>query len=126
MTAPLTPDEIAAMVVDADDWFRVNGNHPVRGDELAKHVRALAAECERRDLVHVNEVIALQRAVDGRGETIDSLEAELEAVTSERDRYKAALTKITGVRTIGASKSSAQGQSSHMDIIAREALKGAG
>lgn len=49
----MTPAEIAAMVDDADDWSRVNGNHPVRGDELAKHVRALAAECER-----------LQRSVD--------------------------------------------------------------
>lgn len=68
--------------------------------DSAQEISAMA-ELNLRDLVHVNEVIALQRAVDGRGETIDALEdeltplrAQLEAVTTERDRYKAALERI--------------------------------
>lgn len=43
-------------------------------------IAALIAALNLRDLVHVNEVIELQRAVDGRGETIDALEAELTAL----------------------------------------------
>lgn len=114
----MTPDEIAAMVADADDWFRVNGNHPVSGDELAKHVRALAAECER-----------LRRHLDGAqlslqsvGAVRDHFEAEanearaqLEAVTRERDRYRAALEHIVEHVQPGVAVN-----------IAREALKGAG
>lgn len=101
MTA-LTPAEIASMVA-ASQRPCPSSIHLTQDQrhELGQHVRALAAELNLRDLVHVNEVIALQRAVDGRGETIDALEdeltplrAQLEAVTMERDRYKAALERI--------------------------------
>lgn len=137
----MTPAEIAAMVDDADDWFRVNGNHPVRGDELAKHVRALATECERlQRSVDVNIELRIlggragtdfikqrdqaeSRAAEARDKSrraaqiiieeigsigpedgdeaakrsvaeIRKMRAQLEAVTRERDRYKAALERI--------------------------------
>lgn len=107
----MTPDEIAAMVADCDacdgtgtiqdELQSAMGGTPWNDCMTCYKVRALAAELDHRDLVHVNEVIALQRAVDGRGETIDALEdeltplrAQLEAVTTERDRYKAALERI--------------------------------
>lgn len=90
----MTPDEIAAIVADCDacdgtgtiqdELQSAMGGTPWNDCMTCYKVRALAAELDHRDLVHVNEVIALQRAVDGRGETIDSLEAQLEAVTRER------------------------------------------
>lgn len=87
---PMTPAEIAAMVVDADDWFRVNGNHPVRGDELAKHVRALAAECERLQAFEAATADASSRSARAKATMyanmrieIESLHAKLEAVTRE-------------------------------------------
>lgn len=86
----MTPAEIAAMVDDADDWFRVNGNHPVRGDELAKHVRALAAELTaHKGALHEESLESDQWQL-----RCNALESQLEAVTTERDRYKAALERI--------------------------------
>ncbi len=83
----LTPEQILAMVADADNTSHADDFEP--NYLLARHVRALAAALEES-----RAEVSRLRDWQQHGAALKSANAELEALRKERDHYKAALERI--------------------------------